>query len=146
MATAKLKTTPTESSVAAFLAGVKDPARRRDCDRVVAMMRKATGAQPKMWGPSIVGFGTYRYKYASGREGDWMLTGFSPRKSDLTLYIMAGFDGYGDLMKRLGKHKTGKSCLYIRKLDDVDMAVLTELVERSVAHMSARSHRGGERS
>jgi hypothetical protein len=139
MPTAKLKTTPTKNSVSAFLASVKEPARRKDCARIVALMRKATGAAPRMWGTSIVGFGTYRYKYASGREGDWMLTGFSPRKSDLTLYIMAGFDGYADLMKRLGKHKTGKSCLYIKKLDDVDTAVLTTLVERSVAHMSARS-------
>ncbi len=92
-----------------------------------------------MWGPSIVGFGTYHYKYASGREGDWFLTGFSPRKQNLTLYIMAGFKRYDELLNKLGKYKTGKSCLYIRNLDDVDVDVLRELVKQSVEHV-ARSH------
>ena len=88
-----------------------------------------------MWGPSIIGFGSYRYKYASGREGEWMLTGFSPRKQNLTLYIMPGFDNYDSLLAKLGKYKTGKSCLYINKLEDVDLSVLEKLVKQSVDHM-----------
>ena len=100
-------------------------------------MKRAVGAEPKMWGPSIVGFGHYHYKYASGRENDWFLAGFSPRKQDLTLYIMAGFDRYDALMTKLGKHKTGKSCLYLKRLADVDVAVLEELISASVKHMTA---------
>ncbi len=99
------------------------------------IMKKVTKVEPKMWGTSIVGFGTYHYKYASGREGDWFLTGFSPRKQNLTLYTMSGFDEYDSLLKKLGKHATGKSCLYIKKLEDVDMKVLKELVTKSVKHM-----------
>ena len=100
-------------------------------------MREVTGAEPQMWGDSIVGFGSYHYVYASGREGDWPLTGFSPRKRNLTLYIMAGFDEYDELLSRLGKFKTGKSCLYINKLEDVDQEVLAELVKRSAEHVAA---------
>jgi hypothetical protein len=100
-------------------------------------MQEVTGSEPVMWGPSIVGFGSYHYTYASGREGDWMLSAFSPRKRNLTLYIMAGFERYDEIMKRLGKFKTGSSCLYINKLDDIDRDVLRELVTESVAHMRA---------
>ncbi|MCB0148089.1 MAG: DUF1801 domain-containing protein, partial [Caldilineaceae bacterium] len=107
------------------------------CRTLIAIMQEATGAAPRMWGESIVGFGHYHYKYASGREGDWFLTGFAPRKQNLTLYIMAGFDNYEALLSKLGKHSTGKSCLYVKRLADVDMPVLTELVVESVAHMKA---------
>ena len=134
---AELKTQPTQSSVDDFLAGV-DEERRDDCQTLVDLMSQATGESPKMWGPSIVGFGSYRYEYESGRSGDWFLTGFSPRKRNLTLYIMAGFDRYDDLMERLGKHSTGKSCLYVKRLADVDMDVLSELVHASVDHMKAK--------
>lgn len=136
---ADLKTKPTEASVTEFLDGVADEARRRDCLALVDLMRRATGAQPTMWGPSIVGFGRYHYKYESGREGDWFLTGFSPRARDLTLYIMAGFSRYETLLARLGRHKTGKSCLYVKRLADVDLSVLDELVTTSVAHVTARA-------
>ena len=98
-------------------------------------MEDITGEQAVMWGPSIVGFGLYHYKYASGREGDFMRCGFSPRKQDLTVYIMSGFKEYGDLLSKLGKHKTSVSCLYLKKLADVDLAVLREMIERSVAYM-----------
>lgn len=134
---AELKTQPTESSVDEFLAGV-DEERAEDCRTLLDLMSEATGEPPKMWGPSIVGFGSYRYEYDSGRSGDWFLTGFSPRKRNLTLYIMAGFDRYDDLMERLGKHSTGKSCLYVKRLADIDMDVLGELVQASVDHMKAK--------
>ena len=98
-------------------------------------MRRATGKRAKMWGPSIIGFGSYHYRYASGQEGDWMITGYSPRKQAITLYIMPGFKQFDSLMKKLGKHKTGKSCLYINKLDDVDEGVLETLITKSVEHM-----------
>ena len=132
---AELKTKPTDENVLDFLNGIADEKRRQDCFSVLELMKQATGAEPKMWGDSIVGFGSYHYKYASGREGDWFLTGFSPRKQNLTLYIMSGFDEYEALLSKLGKHKTSKACLYINKLQDVDAAVLKELVERSVDHM-----------
>lgn len=136
---AEVKTKPNARSVERFLNGIADSQTRRDCARLVGIMKRATKAKPTMWGPSIVGFGRYHYKYASGREGDWFLVGFSPRKQNLTLYVMAGFERYDALMRKLGKHKTGKSCLYIKSLDDVDLGVLTELVERSVNHV-ARAH------
>ena len=101
-------------------------------------MRKATGKRAKMWGPSIVGYGQYHYKYDSGREGDFILTGFSPRKQNLVVYIMPGFSPFASLMKRLGKYKTGKSCLYIRKLDDIDESVLDQLISKSVQLMRER--------
>jgi hypothetical protein len=122
--------------VAAFLGKVEDPARRADCEAVLAMMQQATGCEPRMWGASIVGFGKYKYTYATGRSGEWMVTGFSPRKHDLTLYIMPGFTRYDALMARLGKHKTGKSCLYLKRLADVDTAVLQELIAASVKAMA----------
>lgn len=132
---AELKTQENDQSVDAFLQQVEDEKRRRDCYTVVEIMREAAGAEPRMWGDSIVGFGKYRYKYASGREGDWMLVGFSPRKDNLTLYIMAGFEQYEGLLARLGKIKHAKSCLYVKKLEDVDLEVLKELVRQSVDHM-----------
>lgn len=133
---AELKTRPNDASVDDFLSGVADERKREDCRTLVRIMSDATGAEPRMWGDSIVGFGTYHYRYASGREGDWMQVGFSPRKQNLTLYIMSGFSRYEELMKSLGKHSTGKSCLYIKKLDDVDMTTLKKLVEESVAAVS----------
>lgn len=133
---AELKTKENDASVEGFLAAVDDERRRNDCFAILAMFREVTGLEPKMWGPSIVGFGSYHYKYASGHEGDCCMVGFSPRKKDLTLYILEGFDGHADLMGKLGKHKTGKSCLYLRRLADVDTAVLRELVTRGFAHMN----------
>jgi hypothetical protein len=106
---------------------------RKDCQALVRMMKKATGATPKMWGPSIVGFGRYSYTYASGHSGEWPIIGFSPRKQDLTLYLMPGFDQQTALMKKLGPHKTGKSCLYVKRLEDLDMGVLGTLIDRSIA-------------
>ena len=134
---AELKTKENDQSVEAFLSSIDDAQKQADCRALVAIMQEATGAAPRMWGDSIVGFGHYHYKYASGREGDWFLTGFAPRKQNLTLYIMAGFDNYEALLGKLGKHTTGKSCLYVKRLADVDMPVLTELVVESVAHMKA---------
>ena len=131
----ELKTRATDANVEGFLDTIADDARRQDCVRVLEIMKSATGAEPRMWGPTIVGFGSYHFRYDTGREGDWFLTGFSPRKGNLTLYITAGFDRYESLLSRLGKHKTGKSCLYIKRLADVDEAVLRELVTASVKHM-----------
>ncbi len=132
---AELKTKLNDGDVIAFLNTVADERKRQDCFAVLDLMRRVTGAEPKMWGDSIVGFDSYRYAYASGRSGDWMLTGFSPRAQNITLYIMAGFDQYDALLARLGKYKTGKSCLYIKRLADVDTAVLEALVAASVEHM-----------
>jgi hypothetical protein len=133
---AKLKTQPTDRSVEDFLNRVPDERKREDCYTILGLMKEATGAEPKMWGDSIVGFGSHHYKYASGREGAWFLTGFSPRKRNLTLYIMSGFDEYEALLESLGKYKTGKACLYINKLQDVDVSVLQKLIEASVASQS----------
>lgn len=135
---AELKTKPTNASVKKFLNSVTDKTRREDCFAVLEMMQDITKEEPAMWGSSIVGFGRYHYNYESGREGEWMITGFSPRKADLTLYIMAGFEIAPDLMKRLGKYKTGKSCLYVKKLADVDHKVLKELIQKSVKKMSGQ--------
>lgn len=133
---AELKTAPTKASVAKFVAAVEDEARRADCAVLMEMMERVTGATPVMWGPSIVGFGSYHYRYASGREGDWMLAGFSPRKRDLTVYVMAGFQGKEKLLARLGRHKTSAGgCLYLKRLADVDLAVLEELVRDSVERL-----------
>ena len=133
---AELKTKPNEQSVTDFLQAVQEERKRKDSFAILELMKEVTGQDPKMWGDSMIGFGTYHYKYASGREGDWFVTGFSPRKQNLTLYIMSGFDEYDALMKKLGKYKTGKACLYINKLEDVDMAVMRELIQKSVAHLS----------
>ena len=133
---AELKTKQTDESVTEFLNGVPDEKKRQDSFAILELMTEVTGAEPRMWGESIVGFGSYHYRYASGREGDWFVTGFSPRKQNLTLYIMAGFDNYDHLLQNLGKHKTGKSCLYIKRLEDVDLDTLRELVSQSVQHMN----------
>jgi len=135
---AELKTRKTNASPTAFLDAIEDDARRKDCAALVRIMKRVTKAPPRMWGPSIVGFGSYHYVYESGREGDWFLTGFSPRKRDLTVYIMAGFDRYDALLEKLGKHATGKSCLYLKRLDDVDLDVLEELIQASVEHLAKR--------
>ena len=134
---AELKTKPTDESVGLFLNSVENERKRVDSFEIMNMMREATGDEPVMWGDSIVGFGRYQYKYASGREGEWFLVGFSPRKQNLTLYIMSGFEEYENLLSDLGKYKTGKSCLYINKLEDVDKGKLRELVKKSVDHMVA---------
>lgn len=132
---AELKTKPTDQSVEEFLNNIPDEKRRQECRTVAQLMQAATGAEPKMWGSSIVGFGSYHYRYASGRKGDWFLTGFSPRKQNLTLYIMPGFEHYDELMQKLGKYKTGKSCLYVKKLADIDLKMLETLINESVEHM-----------
>ncbi len=134
---ADLKTKPTGKSVDAFLGASCGDERMTDCRRLVEIMRRVTGAEPVMWGDSIVGFGGYHYRYASGREGDWFPVGFSPRKREFTVYVMAGLEPYGELLTRLGKHRTGKGCLYIKRLSDVDENVLTELLEAAVTSMRA---------
>ncbi len=129
------KTQETDVSVETFLNGIEDEQCRKDCQAVARLMQQVTKQKPKLWGNSIVGFGKYHYKYASGREGDSMLTGFTPRKKNLTLYITAGFEEYDNLLKKLGKHKTGKVCLYINRLSQVDTTVLKQLIQKSVEHM-----------
>ena len=135
---AALKTGPGDASVDAFLDSVDNENRREDARRVIAMMQRATQEPPRMWGERIVGFGSYHYAYASGREGDWPLVGLSPGKRNLTLYIMPGFDDYQGLLAKLGRHRTGKSCLYVNNLQDIDMRVLEELVRQSAADMRKR--------
>ncbi len=137
---AELKTKPTDASVDAYLAAIPDEQRREECRVIAEMMQRATKTKPQMWG-SMIGFGSYHYKYPSGREGDWFLTGFAPRKKALTLYIMAGFVQYDALLEKLGKYRTGKSCLYIKRLDDVDLEVLEELILLSVNQV-AQEHAG----
>jgi hypothetical protein len=132
---AELKTQPNQSSVVDYLNTVENDLKRADSFSILQLMQEVTGEEPIMWGDSIVGFGTYRYKYASGRQAEWFLTGFAPRKQNLTLYIMSGFSNYEQLLGQLGKFKTGKSCLYINKLDDVNLDVLRKLVKESVDHM-----------
>jgi hypothetical protein len=132
------KTRPTKLSVAAFIDALTDETRRADAKALVKLMQSATGEKPKMWGPSIVGFGSYHYTLESGREGDMPLAGFSPRKAATVLYGIAGFSDSEALLADLGKHTTGKSCLYIKKLADVDQKVLEALVVRSVADTRAR--------
>ena len=134
---AELKTQPSDASVEDFLQRVENEQRKKDAFAVLDLMKRVTGEEPVMWGGSIIGFGSYHYKYASGREGDWLAAGFSPRKRELTLYVMSGFSKHDELMARLGKHRTGKSCLYIKTLADIDMDVLEELVRLSVESVSA---------
>lgn len=129
---AELKTIPTKLSVDKFLQGIQDHQKREDCYQVLKIMEKATRSRAKMWGTSIVGFCDHHYVYQSGHEGDWFISGFSPRKQNITLYIMGGFQQFEDLMKKLGKHSTGKGCLYIHRLADVDATVLKEIIMRSV--------------
>src|ERR1044072_7581307 len=131
---AELKTKVTKASVEKFLEGIADEKKREDCYQILKIMKKATKAEPKMWGPSIVGFGDYRYKYASGRENDWFITGFSPRAQALTLYMTGGFDS--EILKKLGKYKTGKVCLYIGKIEDIDPKILSELIAAGVKNLS----------
>ena len=135
----ELKTKVNDASVEGFLNSVTDEQKREDCFEILKLMKQVTKETPKMWGSSIVGFGSYHYKGASGREGDWLLTGFSPRKQNLTLYITGGFDLYKDLLRKLGKYQTSVGCLYIKKLDDVDKKVLKELVAESVKTMKKLS-------
>ncbi len=135
---AELKTKLNDASVEDFLNTFPEET-RKDCLEILKMMKQATKAEPKMWGASIIGFGTYRYKYASGREGDWMQVGFSPRKQNLTLYLMSGIERHAALLKKLGKHSIGKGCLYIKRLEDVDKKILKELVSESVKITKAAS-------
>ncbi len=129
------KTKKNNASVTEFLNSVADEQKRKDSFALVQMMEEITGEPASMWGDSIVGFGSYHYKYASGREANWFLVGFSPRKTSLTLYIMSGFEHYDKLLAKLGKHKTGKSCLYVKRLTDVDESMLRQLIADSVDHM-----------
>jgi Domain of unknown function (DU1801) len=135
---AENKTKATEASVDGYIAAIDDESRRKDCAVLARLMAKASKQKPKMWGTSIVGFGSYHYKYESGREGDSCLTGFSSRKGDISIYLMASFPGHDELLSRLGKHKMAKACLYIRKLSDVDVKVLEQLVAGSVAERKRR--------
>lgn len=132
----QLKTQPNDPKVEDYLNTVEPQQKREDCFAILKLMQEVTGEPPKMWGSIIVGFGQYHYKYESGREADWFITGFASRSKNITLYIMAGFDNYDELMRKLGKHSTGKSCLYIKKLEDVDQAVLRELVKQSLEYMT----------
>ncbi len=133
---ADLKTKPTKLSPAKFISQIDDEAIRKDCRTLLKLMKETTSKTPRVWSSSIIGFGEYHYKYDSGREGDWFVTGFAPRKRDLTIYIMNGFSKYDSLMKKLGTYKTGKSCLYIKKLENIDTGVLRQLVKKSVADMN----------
>ena len=139
---AENKTKATRASVTEFVNSIGDAQMRADARKVAAMMRRATGKRARMWGTSMVGYGTYHYRYASGREGDFMITGFSPRKQALTVYIMPGFTPFDKLLAKLGKYKTGKSCLYIKRLSDVDENVLERLIDDSVEHMRKKYETG----
>ena len=132
---AENKTKPTAKSVDAYLDEIPDEQRRKDCKALVKIMKRVTGEKPVLWGPSIVGFGSYHYRYASGHEGDACLVGFASRKSDLSLYIMSGFAGRDALLAKLGKHKAAKACLYVKKLSDIDLDVLETLIAQSVKQM-----------
>jgi predicted CopG family antitoxin len=135
---AEAKTKPTKESVDDFISKVADEKRRNDCQNVLKIMKEVVQAEPEMWGTSIVGFGRYRQKGSNGKEVEWMIMGFSPRKTDLTLYILPGVESFPDIMSRLGKHKTGKSCIYLKKLDDIDLNVLKELASKSLEVMSEK--------
>lgn len=132
------KTRPTSASVAEHLAKIGDPGRRADCEALVAMMSRVTGEPPVLWGPSIVGFGRYRYRYASGHSGESCVTGFAARKGDISVYLVAASPSQEELLAGLGRHKMGKACLYIRRLADVDPRVLEQLVAESVAEVRRR--------
>lgn len=140
---AELKTKPIAASVDAYVDAITDPARRADCLALIALMRRATGCEPRIWGGSIVGFGSYHYRYASGHEGDACLIGFASRKPDLTLYITPGFQRYQQLLARLGRHRVAKSCLYLKRLADVDLQALGELIELSVQEVRDRHPAAG---
>ncbi len=136
MASSSPKTLPTGASVADFLAAVPDAVRRADCLALQQMMQAATQEPAVMWGTAIVGFGRYCYVYASGQSGDWPIVAYSPRKGDLSVYLMPGFEGRSDLLQRLGPHKTGKTCLYLKRLAGLDLAVLQQLIDDAVAAMA----------
>lgn len=133
----EIKTQVTDDDPREFLNQIESQRKRDDAIAIMELMQEVTGKPPKMWGSSIIGFGSYRYEYKSGREAEWFLVGFAPRKQNLVLYIMAGFDNYDHLLGELGKHKTGKACLYVNKLTDINMDTLRELVKQSVDHMRA---------
>lgn len=132
------KTQPTSTSIAEFIESLKDERRQSECNQLVELMREESGQEPVLWGPAIIGFGQYHYRYESGREGDFMRVGFSPRKQNLSIYIIPGFKPYQAVLERLGKHKLGKSCLYIKRLEDVDISALRELVRQSLVDMNER--------
>jgi hypothetical protein len=138
---AEPKTQPTTQSVASYLDAIEDDVRRKDCKALHAMMKRATGCAPKMWGEAIVGYDSYRMTYANGKTGDWPVVGFSARRGPISVYLMAGYDGAEDLLAKLGKHKIGKACLYIHKLAEVQLPVLEQMIERSVAQMRQRHPR-----
>lgn len=135
---AENKTKPTKVSVTGFLNSIEPEQKRKDAKVIAKIMREVTGNRAKMWGPSIVGYGQYHYRYDSGREGDFMRVGFSPRKQNISVYVVPGFNGFAGLLKKLGKHKVGRSCLYINKLDDVDVDVLRKIIEKSVDVMNKK--------
>ena len=137
MARAENKTKQTKVSPEEFVASVENDRRREDAERLLKIFSETTNLAPRMWGPSLIGYGKYHYKYESGREGDFLMTGFSPRKSSLVVYIMPGYLDLDDKLARLGKHKLGKSCLYINKLADIDEAVLREIIDYGVQYMRA---------
>jgi hypothetical protein len=134
---AQNRTTPTDADVAAFIDAVEHPVRRRDAERLVALLTRVTGEPPRMWGPTIVGFGTYHYRYPSGREGDMSAAGFSPRKAATTIYLPDGVEAHADILATLGPHTLGTGCLYVKDLDTVDLAVLEQVVRRSYATVTA---------
>jgi uncharacterized protein DUF1801 len=136
---AELKTKPTAASVTDFINAIEDDQIRKDSKAISAIMSKITGSKPKIWGSDIVGFGSYHYKYASGQEGDWMLAAFAPRKKKITLYIMPGFDGHAELMKKLGPHSGGMSCVHIKRLSDLHLPTLKKLIDLSVKKLKERS-------
>jgi len=131
---AKNKTIETQDSVPAFLATIADEKRRKDCSTIIDLMAEHTGFEPKMWGPAIVGFGSYHYKYESGHEGDAPLAGFASRVNAITLYLDSKFDKREELLSKFGKHKTSKACIYIKKLEDIDLDILIEMIKNSIAH------------
>jgi hypothetical protein len=135
---AEIRTRPTDADVAGFIAGIRHPTRRADAETLDALFRRVTGWEPRMWGPMIVGYGSYRYRYASGHAGEYLATGFAPLTSRLSLHIMPGYADMADLLDRLGKHRTGKACLYINKLADVDLDVLEAILRRALADLEKR--------
>ena len=139
MAKVELKTKLNDGDVTEFINSIESELKRNDSFKIIEMMKKITKSEPKMWGDSIIGFGNYHYKYASGREGDWFLCGFSPRKQNLSIYIMSGFNKYENILRKLGKHKTGKGCLYVKNLEEIDLKVLENLIKQSVDYLKKRN-------
>lgn len=134
---AELKTRKTGASVAAFIAGIEDETVRKDCKALLSLLKEATGSQARMWGPAIVGFGDFQYQYPNGDEVDWFLAGFSPRKQNLTMYLMSGYEPFPELLQKLGKHSTGRSCLYFKRMSDIHQPTLKKLIQQSVKRMKA---------